>query len=341
MRARCPQGRRSQWRNLHGPPTMLHMENDVMAGAREVLGHQNGVLTRGQALDAGLTDKAITARLRSGRWQRLHTGVYATFSGKPPRDAWLWAAVLRAGPGAALSHQTAAELYGLITAPAPMIHVTVPAGRRIARPRGVVIHHSGRLGQSRHPVLTPPRTRIEDSVLDLAEICASTDEAFSLILKASASRRTTPELILAALQRRLRMPRRAGLIQALGAAADGTHSLLEFRYVNRVERPHGLPRGRRQHPVRRGDRNQYQDLNYDEYSLVVELDGREAHPAWFRWADIRRDNANAAAGQVTLRYGWDDVTERPCQTALEVAATLREHGWTGELRRCGTQCAVP
>jgi hypothetical protein len=74
--------------------------------------------------------------------------------------------------------------------------------------------------------------------------------------------------------------------------------------------------------------------------LVIELDGREAHPAWFRWADIRRDNANAATGQVTLRYGWDDVTERPCQTALEVAATLREHGWAGDLRRCGAHCVV-
>jgi hypothetical protein len=256
---------------------MLRMEHDV----REALRDQNGVLTRVQALDAGLTDKAIAVRLRSGRWQRLHTGVYATFSGKPPREAWLWAAVL-----------------------------------------------------------TPPRTRVEDSVLDLVETCASTDEAFSLILKASASRRTTPELILAALQRRPRMPRRAGLVRALGAAADGVHSLLEFRYVNRVERPHGLPQGRRQNPVRRGGRSEYQDLSYEEYGLVIEMDGREAHPAWFRWADIRRDNANAAVGQVTLRYGWDDVTERPCQTALEVAAALREHGWAGALRRCGARCAV-
>jgi hypothetical protein len=319
---------------------MLRMKRDAMANAREALRCQSGVLTRAQALDAGLTDKAIAVRLGSGRWQRLQTGVYATFSGEPPRDAWLWAAVLRAGPGTALSHRTAAELYGL-TDPAPVIHVTVPIGRRIVRPHGLAVHYSGRLDQARHPTLTPPRTRIEDSVLDLAEVSASTDEAFSLILRASASRRTTPERILAALERRARMPRRAGLIQALGAAADGAHSLLEFRYGNRVERPHGLPQGHRQNPVRRGGQNQYQDLNYDEYGLVVELDGREAHPEWFRWADIRRDNANAATGQVTLRYGWDDVTERPCQTALEVAATLWEHGWTGALRRCGARCQVP
>ena len=319
---------------------------DVLTGARDLLRSQHGVLTRAQALDAGLTDKAIEVKLRSGRWQRLHTGVYATFSGEPPRDSQLWAAVLRAGPGAVLSHQTAAALYGLtvpayrFTAPEPMIHVTVPIDRRITRPSGVMVHYSERLHQTRHPVLTPPRTRIEDSVLDLIEICGSMDEAVSLILRASASRRTKPERILAAMQRRARMPRRAALLQALGAAEDGAQSLLEFRYISRVERPHGLPPPRRQNPVRRGGRSQYQDLSYDDHALVVELDGREAHPEWFRWADIRRDNANAATGQVTLRYGWDDVTERPCQTALEIAATLREHGWTGTLRRCGSWCLV-
>ena len=321
-------------RHVHDAP----MRDDVLASAGELLRHQRGVLTRAQALDAGLTDKAIAVRLQNGRWQRLHTGVYATFSGEPPRKAQLWAAVLRAGGGAALSHQTAAELHGLLTAPASMIHVTVPGGRRIARPPGIVVHRSGRLDQSRHPVLAPPRTRIEDTVLDMIEVSPSMDEAVGLILRASASRRTTPAQILAAMQRRPRMPRRAVLLQALGAAADGSQSLLEFRYINRVERPHGLPPGRRQNQVRHGGRSQYQDLSYDDYGLVVELDGREAHPEWFRWADIRRDNASAATGQVTLRYGWDDVTERPCQTAREVAATLRENGWTGTLRRCGSGC---
>jgi len=319
---------------------MLCMADHGLAGARELLRCQRGVLTRAQARDAGLTDKAIAVRLHSGRWQRLHTAVYATFSGEPSRDCWLWAAVLRAGPGAALSHQTAAELYGLLTNPAPVIHVTVPGGRRINRPPGIVVHYSGRLGQSRHPVLTPPRTRIEDTVLDLVEVSPSRDEAVSLILRASASRRTTPERILAAMQRRAKMPRRAVLLQALGAAKDGAHSLLEFRYVTRVERPHGLPPGHRQHRVRRSGQNQYQDVSYDEYALVVELDGRPAHPEWFRWADIRRDNASGATGQVTLRYGWDDVTEHPCRTALEVAAALRERGWTGVLRRCGATCPI-
>jgi hypothetical protein len=63
---------------------------------------QAGVVTRQQALGAGMSDGAIVARIKFGRWQRVHFGVYATFTGPMTRDAQLWAAVLAAGPGAQL-----------------------------------------------------------------------------------------------------------------------------------------------------------------------------------------------------------------------------------------------
>jgi hypothetical protein len=94
------------------------MADRFLESQRDLLELQQGVITRRQALAAGLTEKAIVVRLQGERWQRLQAGVYATFSGEPPRTAVLWAAVLRAGPGAVLSHQTAAELYGLADAPA-------------------------------------------------------------------------------------------------------------------------------------------------------------------------------------------------------------------------------
>lgn len=93
------------------------MADPFLECQRELLESQRGVITRRQALAAGMTGKAIVVRLRSERWQRLQTGVYATFTGEPSREALLWAAILRAGPRAVLSHQTAAELYGLLDAP--------------------------------------------------------------------------------------------------------------------------------------------------------------------------------------------------------------------------------
>jgi hypothetical protein len=301
---------------------------------------QRGVLSRPQAISMGFTDSAIAARLRSGRWQRLHAGVYATFSGDLPRQAWLWAAVLRAGRAAVLSHQTAAELHGLASEQAPAIHVLVPSGTPVAPISGVSLHYSRRVGAARHPALLPPRTRIEETVLDLAA-ASSLDSALSWTLRACGSRRTTPDKISAAMLMRSRVRWRSELSEVLGLAADGVHSLLEYRYVNQVERPHELPTGRRQRAVRRAGRRQYQDVDYEPYELIVELDGQAAHPESLRWTDIRRDNANAAAGQVTLRYGWADVTQRPCHVAAEVGGALARRGWAGAPRRCCRTCKLP
>jgi hypothetical protein len=317
------------------------MANDVPELLAGLLIDQHGVLTRPQALGGGMTDKAIVARLRTGRWQRLQRGVYATFSGEPPRSALIWAAVLRGGPDAVLSHQTAAELSGLVASPEPRIHITVPRGAPVDRIPGVVLHYSGRLARARHPVLEPARTRIEETVLDLGQAGRGLDSALGWIFLGCGSRKTTAERIAAAMALRSKLRWRADLAMALDVAREGAHSLLEFRYLNRVERPHGLPAGTRQHRVRRAGRHQYQDVLYEASGVVVELDGRAAHPEQFRLRDVRRDNANVAVGQVTLRYTWADVTGHPCAVAAEVGAALIRRGWASAPRRCGRHCALP
>ena len=74
-------------------------------------------------------------------------------------------------------------------------------------------------------------------------------------------------------------------------------------------------------------RTEFRDALYRKYLVAVETDGRIAHPAETRWADVRRDNAAAADGIITLRYGWSDVTERPCFVAAEVGAVHKRRGW--------------
>jgi len=317
------------------------MDDSFRECQRELVRLQEGVVTRGQALAAGLTPKAIEARLRRGHWQPIHPGVYATFTGEPGRPAMLWAAVLRAGKHAVLSHQTAAELHGLADVAAPLIHVTVPSGSQVTRPLGVAVHYSRRLALSRHPALSPPRTRVEDTVLDLADGASSADEAIGLALRAIGRRRTTAQLRAATLRGRSRSRWRAGVLAALDPAAQGAHSLLEYRYGVRVEQPHGLPRGMRQRRVRRDGHHEYQDVTYDEYLTVVELDGGAAHPSGESWRDRRRDNVNAAHGLVTLRLCWADVSEQPCATAALVGATLQRRGWRGRPTPCGPTCTLP
>jgi very-short-patch-repair endonuclease len=249
--------------------------------------------------------------------------------------------VLWAGPGAALSHETAAEIHRLIDKPIGPIHVSVPAGRhpgRRRRIRGVVIHRSRCLVPQWQPPWQLPRTTVEDTVLDLVAEAQSFDDAYGWISAAVGRRLTTPELLSKALAGRSRIRWRSWITAALADAADGVHSPLERNYVHGVERAHGLPTARRQAKRRHGSGTRYLDNVYDEYDLCVELDGLAAHPAEGRWRDTRRDNANRVQGTETLRYGWPDATENRCQTAAEIAAVLRRRGWTGTLRPCGPSC---
>jgi hypothetical protein len=311
---------------------------------RSQLQSQAGVVSRHQALDAGFTGKAVDWQLHSGAWQRMHHGVYATFTGVPSRKAKLWAAVLRVGPGAVLSHETAAEVHGLTDKPSSKIHVSVPAEQRPARYRkipGVVIHRSRCLMPQWQPPWQLPRTTVEDTVLDLIAAARTFDDAYGWISDAVGRRLTTPELISQALAARARICWRGWITAALADAADGVHSPLERHYVHGVERAHGLPAARRQARRRHGSATRYLDNLYEPYEVCVELDGAAAHPAEGRWRDTRRDNATLLLQQTqTLRYGWPDVTQYRCQTAAQIAEILRRRGWTGTVRPCSPTCTA-
>jgi very-short-patch-repair endonuclease len=166
------------------------------------------------------------------------------------------------------------------------------------------------------------------------------DEAFSWLARACSRRLTTPALLHIAMTARPKLRWRTELTGALADVRSGAHSALEWRYLRDVELRHGLPRAVRQPMSQAGNRTRYLDNKYPEFGLVVELDGRAAHPVEKRWQDIHRDNVNAAAGMVTLRYSWADVTTDPCRVANEVAAVLRRQGWTGHLRPCGPACTA-
>jgi hypothetical protein len=312
--------------------------SELPAGLEALAWAQRGVLTARQAIEGGLTREIIRSRMRQGRWQRLHTGVFATFTGQPERLAILWAAVLRVGPGAMLSYHTAAELGGLADRPASLIHVT-DAERRPGNIPGVVVHLSRRAQRALHPVLTPPQTRIEETVLDLAASEVKLDDAYGWITRAVGRRLTTQARLCEAMELRARMRWRRELGEALGPDAGGVHSLLELRYLRGVERPHRLPRGIRQARVRTGGHTGYRDVLYAAYSVAVELDGQAAHQGDRRWLDVYRDNAAAARGVITLRYGWLDVSRHPCVVAAQVAEVLRLRGCSG-YRGCSAGCPV-
>ncbi|GII22032.1 hypothetical protein Pme01_16290 [Planosporangium mesophilum] len=299
------------------------------------------MVTRAQALAAGVTRSAIRQHLRTGRWQRIFRSVYATFSGPVPRKCLLWAAVLRAGPGAMLSHGSSAELIGLVDEPDELIHVTVPTRRELSPIPGVVVHQSGRAEEARHPLRLPPQTRVEETVVDLVQTSHSLEQALGLIAKACGRRLTRPERLIAAIEARKKLRWRAEVLAALGDVGGGAQSSLELRYLRDVERAHGLPRGSRQCAVTRPGGRFYDDVRYVPFGVVVELDGRAAHPDEARWRDMRRDNVSVLQGRRVLRYGWADVAGQPCAVAVQVATALRAAGWRGAPRPCQPGCPAP
>src|SRR6201995_2081487 len=278
------------------------MRYDIPAPAAELAQWQAGVISRKQLLDAGLSAQLITRRLERQRWQQLYRGVSAAFPGPPPRQAWLWAAVLRAGPGAVLSHLTAAELHGLLDTPAEAIFVTVPSTRRVSAP-GLVIRTSERLAGAPQPGRQPPRTSVEETVLDLAQLAWTFDDACGWLTQACGRRLTTAAKLERAQQLRKKIRWRHELEDVLKAAPDGIHSALEHRYLRDVERAHGLPRSRHQGRVVIEGKTVYRDAYYEKFKLATELYGQLTHPSQERVRENLRDKHAGARGSPTTRYG--------------------------------------
>jgi very-short-patch-repair endonuclease len=316
--------------------------------SNELIEYQRGVVARWQLADQPGDLSAIDSLIRGRRWQTLYRGVYAAYTGPPAREGTLWAAALRCGPLAALSHFTAAELDGLADRPADAIHVTIPRHVRVVlsetefgdgHPR-IVVHRSARCDAAKHPARTPSRIRTEETVLDLVDLAATFDLAFGWMSTACGRRLVTVSQLSSAAAGRAKLRWRNDVAVALEEISDGVMSNLERGYLRLVERPHRLPKPHRQAKRRQGRRSSYLDNLYQEFGLVVELDGLGAHPAESRWRDIHRDNFFAGSGIVTLRYSWADIVERPCQVACEIARVLRLRGWTGTVRSCGPRCHV-
>lgn len=303
---------------------------------------QYGAVTRQQLLALGLTSDQVRWLVSSGRFVTLHRGVFVTFTGPVPWRTRLAAAVLHAGPEAAVGGRASLHLHGVLEQPPQRIELCLPEGavpRTRATRAGIVAvsarRHLERMVQA---APWPPRLRVEEAVLDVADDVAE-DAAVSLVLDAVRRRRTTVARLRGALDGRSRHRWRRVLGDVLLDADQGVHSVLERRYLNGVERAHGLPRAVRQQRAVTADGIRFWDLCYEQ-GVVVELDGVAAHPLEAKCRDDARGRGIVAAGDVPLVYGWADVVGNRCRTAAEVAAVLTARGWPGTPGPCSPTCPV-
>lgn len=280
---------------------------------------QEGAVSRAQAERLGLPPSSWKRLVGSGRWVALGPGVASVRT--PTTRTTLWAGVLHAGEGSAVGGLSALWLEGLADEPSPP-HLVWSPRKVVSTPLWEVRR------APREALGFPPRTRVTDSLLDAWPALGG--DGFVLCAgRAIQRRRINVEALEAAVARRRRIPDRRRLEAALADLGVGARSPLESRYLRDVERAHGLPAGTWQ--SRRAGAFVL-DVEYGEFGVAVELDGRRYHDDVFR--DLRRDNAHLVAGVSTLRYGAADLGQRPCDVARQVAAVLASRGWRGALRRC-------
>ncbi|HVW81799.1 MAG TPA: hypothetical protein VHB69_12755 [Mycobacteriales bacterium] len=297
----------------------------------------SGALALSECLAAGLTRRQLHWLVTSGRWQSPFPRVYVSFSGPLPAATTQHAALLYAGEGAALSHESAGALWRLCPTPAA-VHVLVPYRRQVDGQPGLELHRSRTLCPADiHPALTPRRTTVERTVLDLLSRSKNADHALGLVGEAIRTRVTTAGRLRSAVTAKPRTRWRQVVLDALPDLALGAHSPLELRDAA-IRRSHGLPQGTRQ-ARRLGDGTEYLDVLIEEYGVHIELDGRLGHDRTReRWRDMRRDNRSELLRLRHLRYGWADLVDRPCAVAREQAEVLAQQGWPGPFRPCA-RCA--
>ena len=172
----------------------------------------------------------------------------------------------------------------------------------------------------------------------MLDLCATASNEAAVIgfLTLSIPRATNPRKLARALERRRRIAHRKLIADIVAETAIGVQSPLEYRWIKKVERPHRLPIPTRPYQLPSGA---FADGAYEEFRVLLELDGRRYHDGGRRFRDWRRDNLSSEDGWLTLRYGWHDTVVESCETAGNLVRVLRRRGYDGELGRC-THCRV-
>ncbi len=260
--------------------------------------------------------------------------VYLAHSGPPTASQLLWAQLLSAGPKAVIGGVAAAELDGYVLPrqlPRPPTDIVLPSGRSVEGVAdGVRLRCSAHLGPDSIQVGKPPvRTRLPRSILDAAAWAGSLDRARTILVAGIQQRRVRPTDLRAVLLGLPRQKFRAMMLDVLDDAELGAHAAGELDFAGLCRR-YGLPEPSRQ-VVRKDSRGRarWLDVFFDEYGLVVEIDGLWHMEASIWWADLARANQHEVAGEGLLRFPNFVVREREAEVAATVRAALIRRGWQG------------
>lgn len=256
------------------------------------------MIARRQLLELGLGRRRIERRIASGRLHPVWRGVYAV--GRPlldRRGRWM-AAVLTCGPAAALSHGSAAALWGFGAEQGGLIDISIPSGRR-SRQRGIRVHRRTEAvladfaSHEGIPATSPTRTLIDLATrLRPMQLERAVNEADKLD-------RVRADVLHASLDGYRGQPGVAPLRRLLAPSTFRLSDSELEQHMRRLAHSSGLPV-----PETKVWVNGYEvDFFWPELGIVVEADGLRYHrTASQQRRGLERDQTHLAAGMWPLRF---------------------------------------
>jgi very-short-patch-repair endonuclease len=276
-------------------------------------GRQYGVISRAQLIGLGLGPHGISERIRTGRLHRLHRGVFAVGQRSLRLEAHWLAAVLACGPGAVLSHVSAAALWGLRQSASATAHVTIPSSNGRRRRAGIRVHRSSRLAPDELTITERiPVTTVARTLLDLADVLPR--QAVKRAIDEAEYRQLFDLTALTAAVQNNPGRRGALVLNLTSGPQERTRSPLEDSFLDLIER-HRLPR-----PLTGIWIAGYEvDFAWPDHKLIVETDGGAAHLRRSAFeSDRLRDRRTLRAGFNTIR-----LTDESMDDEAAVVADLR------------------
>ncbi len=312
-------------------PCPCHYRNpQIFVGAL-----QDGILSRGQLRELGLDRFDVRTEVRAGRWFKPSPGTVAVFTGElTQRQGW-WVALLETGcSNAALDAVTALHAVGL-TGYEARLTISCPHGAQPRRIPGVSVQVTRWRLAGDHVRAGIPRVRPAAAAVHAA-LWTGTDRQAALILVMAVQQRlTTAQRLTRELARIQRHPRRRLLSNLIADIADGAHALGELDFGVLCRR-YGLPKPSRQ-VVRRGPRGRvYLDVYFDDYALVIEIDGIHHLLGLNGVEDALRQNNLTLDADTVLRVPLLGLRVQVAEFMAQIRRALIERGWPGSELMAGT-----
>lgn len=265
----------------------------------EIADRQWGRVKWAQIKALGVDRRVASDWQSTGYISRVLPGVYAVGHRAPSTESDLAAALLYAGPGAALSHASAAWWLGLADEQPRSIHVSTP--RRCRSQPGVIVHERRSYERIRHREL--PLTTVAQTLVDFAAEASLRGVRLALARADYQGRLDLTAIEAAAGRGR---PGSARLRQALERhqpAIARTKSQLEVLFVELCERA-GFPAPETNQRLAGWE----VDALFRTQGIAVELDGYDNHRSR---AQVRRDRRKEldlrAVGLTPVRYTEEQV----------------------------------